>query len=661
MNRTTIVLAAILPGGAPLLLAACTDQPQPPGAPDRPRSIHASGLELHWTFQDRSGSTILDMSGNGRDGTLSGGSFVSSPWGEAVSLDGVDDKISFTGPRDPDDFGGATSGEFTISAHVRVDDVSRYNTLCNGCAPHTTFTVGTDNVGDRLLATLYNGATMGKVYPTSTASLTDDTWMTVTLVVEAGVGTNFYIDCQHDRFVEDTDIELKDYSYSAVGEGFNANSWYEGEIDDLKVWNHALTADEIADLCPCRGVSEAATLGIVPPLPPAVYSPPAENPGTVEYVDPSNLQTKVSTAGVTTLVLEDGVYTTDDITGDYLQIKGQALWAEHLGGAVLEFGVAAGGNSTHADSELHGLVFDIQDSGILPTFGSGTYSPADSVISAWGNATGLLIEDCRIHGNDNGDTGIYVASPDGFEAHRLEIDGLHRYGMLIEGAGTVTNPMPVTDIRVWDIDDPSESTSGVGIRLGETATLSRANVRDVRWAGVVINGDSDGSTVSYVDVDRVGTSETTGRVGIYLDNVAREVTVDHFCVGPDVRIGVNSEWDHWCDVMQMSCTTPEESMFPRGIDNVVEYGLSEAELIGVHFDQGTVNGDVNNVTFRNYSRAAIVLHNNVSTEMAWPTYDDGSSQSSNTFEETESNCSICDVTYSVWNDTTPQCVGSGAC
>ncbi|HLT40696.1 MAG TPA: hypothetical protein VK034_30680, partial [Enhygromyxa sp.] len=143
------------------------------------------------------------------------------------------------------------------------------------------------------------------------------------------------------------------------------------------------------------------------------------------------------------------------------------------------------------------------------------------------------------------------------------------------------------------------------------------------------------------------------------DNTARNVTVSNFCIGPGVSHGFRSEWDHNTTCRGgvhvftkqqaddcLATNDPGGEFFTRGVNHVVEYGLVEASDIGVLFHRGTVNGDVNNVTFRNYSFAAIAFHDNVSTETLWPLYDDGSSQSDNTFEE----CGVCELTFD-WNGT----------
>ncbi|PRQ02000.1 hypothetical protein ENSA7_56680 [Enhygromyxa salina] len=228
----------------------CAGEPSEVGEPEQFRAGPTDGLELHWTFEDRIGDQVLDISGKGRHGwLLGGGSFVASSNGEAVSLDGVDDYIAFVGPRDPSLYGGV-DGDFTINARVRVSDVARYNTLCFGCGPFSTMFVGTETYGARTMSALLDTSNNGSLWPWSTQSLANDTWVEVTVVVDGGVAARTYLDCTLDAEFFSPNIGLKNYGFSAVGRGSLASRWYQGEIDELRVWNRALTEAEIATICP---------------------------------------------------------------------------------------------------------------------------------------------------------------------------------------------------------------------------------------------------------------------------------------------------------------------------------------------------------------------------------------------------------------------------
>lgn len=218
------------------------------------------GLLLHWTFEDRVGTQILDVSGQGRHGALVGGeTFVSTEGGEAVRLDGSDDRIAFVGPRDPSLYGGP-NGSVTISARMRVRDAAEYNTLCFGCGPLRSLFVGTQSFGPRVQAAIRDGESGGLAWHQSSEALTDDAWVRATLIVEGGVGTRVYLDCALDTEVSDPEITLDDFGYSSVGEGALPHMWFDGDIDDFRIWDRALVDEELAALCPSTSPNEGLEL-----------------------------------------------------------------------------------------------------------------------------------------------------------------------------------------------------------------------------------------------------------------------------------------------------------------------------------------------------------------------------------------------------------------
>jgi len=71
----------------------------------------------HWTFNEGEGVVIVDHSGQGNRGqVIAGGTFVSSPGGFAIALDGNDDEVNFGQPAIFDFTGQA----FTIEAWVQA-------------------------------------------------------------------------------------------------------------------------------------------------------------------------------------------------------------------------------------------------------------------------------------------------------------------------------------------------------------------------------------------------------------------------------------------------------------------------------------------------------------------------------------------------------------
>jgi len=206
------------------------------------------GLLAKWDLAYHVGDFILDRSGNHRNASLQGATFVPSPNGEAAQFDGVDDYMTFSDLRDPELYGGE-DGAFSLSTRLRVADVNAVNTVCFGCGPFSSLAIGNLGAPGRAWARLFNQVTLGSLWPITTPAIADDTWVEVTLVVDATSGARMYLDCELDGELDNPDIGLRDYGYSSFGEG-SGDAWFEGEVEMFRIWNRVLTDVEIDALCP---------------------------------------------------------------------------------------------------------------------------------------------------------------------------------------------------------------------------------------------------------------------------------------------------------------------------------------------------------------------------------------------------------------------------
>ena len=384
---------------------------------------------------------------------------------------------------------------------------------------------------------------------------------------------------------------------------------------------------------PCEGAPEAVALGIDPPQPPQPYALPV---GTqvIRVTTTAQLQRALAwdpqqNARRLDIVLADGVYAAEGLdNGRSLRLWGShRLWAETLGGAVLEFGIDVGGNDPPqaswygAGAEFHGLVFDLAAADRAAVLGRGDPAHDGHALVAWGDSQRVVIEDCEFRGHGQVAWGIRIDSPNGFVARRLVIHGFSTYGLAVLQADArrpdLPAPVELRDLRVTDIDDPlHEPLFGeAGIWLAATGSLERAYLRRIHRAGVVTGGNLRGGSLRDLDIDAIGDSQLEG-VGVYLDNTTVDTQVSEFCIGSRTAWGVRSEWDN-----HGRPASAGTEAFPRGIRNVVHHGLIEAWRVGVWFDQGTVDSGVHDVVFRGYAWAAIGLYRNLRRLAAWPSYD----------------------------------------
>jgi hypothetical protein len=212
----------------------------------------ATGLVGHWTFDgpDLTTATATDKSGRENNGVLTAGPIPAiGKVGQGLQFDGVDDYINLG-------IDGATpdldlTAEMTISAWVKLNGnytadqtiIGRYD-FTSARAMYVLNFGSFDN---------YFTFTSGTAQIINTQSpISDTNWhhIAVTRSGSAGDWTiTLYVDnvayTQQTATNPQTDLDEN----TTIGKTPDVNSGYfNGRIDDVRVFNRALTADEIADL-----------------------------------------------------------------------------------------------------------------------------------------------------------------------------------------------------------------------------------------------------------------------------------------------------------------------------------------------------------------------------------------------------------------------------
>lgn len=209
----------------------------------------------HWTFDEGSGNTITDVSGNGNDGTIVDNpvwdiSWITGPSGGAVEFYGVG---TAGGNGDYFDCGNDASLNITsnisIALWIRPDADDPEGNLT------TTAPMSKTNGSDWSYQVRYG---WGQGAPEPYMSFTFDTspraW--------ANVGKNLeryewcHIACTHDGTTlkcylngEETDsVPMGQIADESTPVNIGTDGWgcdWIGAIDDVRIYNHALTEDEI--------------------------------------------------------------------------------------------------------------------------------------------------------------------------------------------------------------------------------------------------------------------------------------------------------------------------------------------------------------------------------------------------------------------------------
>ena len=200
-----------------------------------------SGLVAAYTFAEGSGATTADVSGNGNTGTLVGGISwsASGRYGTALSFDGVNDLVSIADAPSID----LTSG-MTIEAWINPTALSGWRTVAMKEMPGgLDYSLYASN-GSRPAG--YANTTGSTMYVSAAgpSALTTGAW--THLAVTYGGGTlRLYVNGV--QVASQTGSGTIRTSTAALTIGGNNvwSEWFAGLIDEVRIYNRALTQAEI--------------------------------------------------------------------------------------------------------------------------------------------------------------------------------------------------------------------------------------------------------------------------------------------------------------------------------------------------------------------------------------------------------------------------------
>lgn len=195
------------------------------------------GLVGMWSFNgpDISGTTAYDRSGQGNNGTLSGAT-IPQPTigkvGQALTFDGVS-YINLSNPT------SLQINEGTIVAWIRTSDAgSGYRGIVQKSQAYGLYLFNNE-------FGVYDDA--ASVWRGSGESLNDGDWHQVVAVLDSGVtnGTALYIDGSLVTSVTQTVDTQGASAFIGRGQG-GASQVFNGVIDEVRVYNRKLSADEVS-------------------------------------------------------------------------------------------------------------------------------------------------------------------------------------------------------------------------------------------------------------------------------------------------------------------------------------------------------------------------------------------------------------------------------
>ena len=235
----------------------------PDASPDLPGGLDTSpllvGLLAYYKCEGATGTTLADSSGKGNDGTLVAGTtpgytFPAGKTGNALALSKAGQGYVSLPPAI---FANATA--ITIATWVnvttaqnwqRVFDVGINAKLSNNTATGTRYmNLVPKNDGTNLVFAISSNGINSEQKLTSTA-LSTGTWKHVALVLGSGQGI-LYVDgtavSTSAISLRPVDLGAIDYAYLGKSQ-FGADPYFDGQIDEFRVYGRDLSAAEIQAL-----------------------------------------------------------------------------------------------------------------------------------------------------------------------------------------------------------------------------------------------------------------------------------------------------------------------------------------------------------------------------------------------------------------------------
>ena len=194
----------------------------------------------HYKFDEGAGVTASDSSGNGNAGSVSGAAWTAGKSGSALSFDGLNDYVAIA------DTGGFDNiQQLTISAWVNLDAVNKNRGLVSKTV--NSFTLMNGGITNSWQFMAGSSASCNIEVPNSA---TAGGWHMITATFTGGAECRLYLDGNQIGFdITGVSATIPDSSFPVLIGAYSVNAGFtDGTVDDVRIYNRALSATEIASL-----------------------------------------------------------------------------------------------------------------------------------------------------------------------------------------------------------------------------------------------------------------------------------------------------------------------------------------------------------------------------------------------------------------------------
>ena len=277
------------------------------------KSLPLTDLVGLWHFDEGSGTTAYDTSGENNNGAVEGASYVDNPtMGQALSFDGVGDYVGCG-----NDTSLNITNAITIEAWVKPSGFPTNPDHSTIATKAVAYYFQVD--GDGYLR-VYQYGTNPTGYHSSNNPISLDVWQHVAYTYD-GSNVKMFINGVLDTTIPVTGTINTSTMHLGIGMNLDASGnpytgyhrQFQGEIDEVRIWNRALDASELI---------RYGFNGLLAPYepPPKAFKLGRSIPLKWQYTDLSGIVVD-SSAAVPTVEIKKASNTTTPVEGDLIEVQ----------------------------------------------------------------------------------------------------------------------------------------------------------------------------------------------------------------------------------------------------------------------------------------------------------------------------------------------------
>ena len=203
-------------------------------------SVGTPDVVAAYSFNEGSGTSVSDSSGNGNDGSLTGATWTPGVFSSALSFDGVNDAVTV-----PDRPGINLGNTGTVEAWVRLNALGRWHgVVAKGSANNDTLHNYALEVTDANRARCILGNGVASQFLDSTVALPANQFRHLACTWN-GTTLSLYINAVLNASTAQTVIPAGNTAPLTIGRFGGNSDFTAGIIDEIRVYNRALAQAEI--------------------------------------------------------------------------------------------------------------------------------------------------------------------------------------------------------------------------------------------------------------------------------------------------------------------------------------------------------------------------------------------------------------------------------